>query len=253
MVMTEATVERCAIGLGGNLGVVPATFRSVTALFAAHPQMSSVRCSPFYRSAAMGAAAGDLFWNAVLLCQTSLPADELLTLLQTWETTHARTRTVRWGPRTLDLDLLVYGDLIQSTPRLTLPHPGLCYRRFVLDPWCDLDPHGVDPMTGCSFSSLRNRLASGPPTLWLPTDLDQSRFAQLATALHEKRPALQLQRREPNAIPDHGIVLIGPQDHTPTSLPTLMMPEGDPTIIVQTLIDIATAAWDAPQRLNPEV
>jgi 2-amino-4-hydroxy-6-hydroxymethyldihydropteridine diphosphokinase len=151
-------MPRCWIGLGGNLGDVPDTFRTAISQLSRAFGMRWVATSPLYRTAPMGADAGDEFLNAVVGFDVDRPALELLDLLQTVELNCGRVRTVHWGPRTLDLDLLYYGDQVLKQPRLTTPHPGLWYRRFVLDPLADVAPDWLDPVWQLNVSQLRDRL-----------------------------------------------------------------------------------------------
>lgn len=156
------------IALGGNLGDVPQTFeraRTAVSLFAT----DNVRMSRLYRTDPVGAQAGDVFWNAALCCETSLPPLHLLDELQAIETQNGRTRTLHWGPRTLDLDLIFYGEHVLSTERLTLPHPHAWYRRFVLDPVADLTPELRHPVLDVTVSELRRRLLPRPLPIWLAT------------------------------------------------------------------------------------
>jgi 2-amino-4-hydroxy-6-hydroxymethyldihydropteridine diphosphokinase len=100
------------------------------------------------------------FLNAVLELETALPPERLLAGLLAVEEAALRRRAVHWGPRTLDLDLLLHGDAIRSSPSLTLPHPGLAARRFVLAPLAELVPDLAVPGSGRTVSEL---LALAPP------------------------------------------------------------------------------------------
>jgi 2-amino-4-hydroxy-6-hydroxymethyldihydropteridine diphosphokinase len=108
--------------------------------------------SPLYSSAALGPKQPD-YTNAVVCIDTDLPAQNLLSALQVIEAKHGRQRTVRWGPRTLDLDILLYGDEIISSANLTIPHDQLKKRNFVLYPLYDLTPKLTLPC-GTSIGTL---------------------------------------------------------------------------------------------------
>lgn len=127
------------IGLGANLGDLRATLEAALAALAALPGTRLVAVSGAWRSAPVDAGGPD-FLNAVARLDTALAPETLLDALQAIELAHGRERPYRNAPRTLDLDLLVYGDLQQSTQRLTLPHPRLHERAFVLMPLLELDP-----------------------------------------------------------------------------------------------------------------
>ncbi|OYW14033.1 MAG: 2-amino-4-hydroxy-6-hydroxymethyldihydropteridine diphosphokinase, partial [Planctomycetales bacterium 12-60-4] len=165
-------MDRCWIGLGGNLGNVPETFAAVAAVLRRRNDISDLTVSPLYRSAPMGVNAGDEFWNAVVGLETRLDPRALLELLQQLELRHGRVRSVAWGPRTLDLDVIYFGDRLLDTPELKLPHPGRICRRFVLDPLCDLAPQGIDPEYGLTVSEIRERLLRAPRRLILPLGLN---------------------------------------------------------------------------------
>lgn len=112
------------------------------------PDLRLLRASPVYRTPPWGDIDQDDFLNAVLEVETELAPLELLTRLQSVEQALERERTRHWGPRTIDLDLLACDQTILRTTRLTLPHPLLHQRAFVLLPWCDLAPDWRHPATG---------------------------------------------------------------------------------------------------------
>lgn len=127
------------IGLGANLGDSVATLRDALRELAATRGVEDCVASPFYRSAPVDASGPD-FINAVARLHTTLTPLDLLDALQAIERLHGRQRPYRNAPRTLDLDLLIHGDLRLDTPRLTLPHPRMRERAFVLLPLRDLAP-----------------------------------------------------------------------------------------------------------------
>ncbi len=131
---------RAFIALGANLGDPYAQVLAAFEAIAVLPATRLLGRSPLYRSDPVGPPGQPDYVNAVAMVETRLSADALLEALQAVEAAHGRTRQLRWGPRTLDLDLLVYGDEVRDDPRLTLPHPRLPERAFVLYPLADLDP-----------------------------------------------------------------------------------------------------------------
>ena len=137
------------IGLGSNLAHPPQQIRSALKELDILPDSRLLVCSPFYRSKPLGPPGQPDYINAVAALATALPALELLTGLLAIEDRHGRIRTeVRWGPRTLDLDLLLYGDRQAHDKVLTLPHPHLSERSFVLYPLYDIAPDLVIPGRG---------------------------------------------------------------------------------------------------------
>jgi 2-amino-4-hydroxy-6-hydroxymethyldihydropteridine diphosphokinase len=128
------------IGLGSNLGEPVANLESAVARLAREPGVTVEACSGFYQSAPVGVLDQPWFVNAVLKIATSLQPVELLDRLQQIERDLGRRPTRRWGERVLDLDVLLYDDLELSTDRLTIPHPRLWERLFVLRPLAELAP-----------------------------------------------------------------------------------------------------------------
>jgi len=130
------------IGLGSNLADPEFQLRSALIELNELPQSDCLAHSSLYRSRAMsgpGVPAGQPdYLNAVAELDTALGALELLVALQTLENQHQRQRAERWAPRTLDLDLLLFGEEIVDLPDLTVPHPGLYERNFVLYPLAEL-------------------------------------------------------------------------------------------------------------------
>ena len=139
---------RAVLALGANLGDREATLRGAALELAAHPRITLVRASPIVRSRPVGGPAGQ-------------------------EERHHRTRTQRWGPRTLDVDIVVYGDLRLDEPDLTVPHLRAGTRAFVLVPWALMDPGAT--LEGRSVAELARRAEDlgglGPDTIpLLPED-----------------------------------------------------------------------------------
>jgi 2-amino-4-hydroxy-6-hydroxymethyldihydropteridine diphosphokinase len=147
-------METAAIALGANLGDRLASLRTAASMLAAHG--GNLRKSPVYETVPMGPPQPD-YLNAVVLLETSLSPEELLHELLSIEQALGRVRRERWGPRVIDLDLLVHGSSRMHTPALTLPHPEIPHRAFVLRPWAELAPTMEVPGLG-SVQSLFKRL-----------------------------------------------------------------------------------------------
>ena len=137
--MTKSTPTLAYVALGANLGDPIGTLLDACDALHQLDQTSDVRVSGFYKTAPVDADGPD-YINAVASLKTQLSAHELLQALFAIENAHGRERTYTNAPRTLDLDLLLYGDEIHTTPELTVPHPRLHERAFVLHPLAELAP-----------------------------------------------------------------------------------------------------------------
>jgi len=149
------------VGLGSNLGQPEHQVRQALDELNALPQTHLVRHSPLYRSSPHGPPDQPDYVNAVAMLNTRLAPEALLDELQRIEHRHGRVRAMHWGPRTLDLDLLLYGDRRIDTPRLTVPHAQLHRRAFVLVPLHDIAPGLQLPGDGPLAERVRAIDASG--------------------------------------------------------------------------------------------
>jgi 2-amino-4-hydroxy-6-hydroxymethyldihydropteridine diphosphokinase len=143
-----AAARRAVLALGSNLGDRLATLQGgVDALLGA-PGLALVALSPVYETVPVGGPPQPEYLNAVLIAETALPPADLLGRAQAAEAAFGRVRHEVWGPRTLDVDVIVYGDVVSDDPELTLPHPRAQERAFVLAPWLDADPDAEIPGQG---------------------------------------------------------------------------------------------------------
>lgn len=156
--MAEArTFIRAYIGLGSNLDDPQKQLQRAIEALQRIPESRLTAVSPLYRSKPMGPAEQPDYVNGVAMFDTCLEPLVLLDALQSIETTQGRVRSgERWGPRTLDLDLLLYGSEVIDLPRLQVPHPGITQRGFVLRPLFDLAPELTFP----DGLTLRDAMAS---------------------------------------------------------------------------------------------
>ena len=145
--MTVAAPERVFVGLGANQGDTRATLASALMALDRHAGIERVATSSLYRSAPVDATGPD-YLNAVAELRTMLTPLELLAVLQAIETDHGRLRPYANAPRTLDLDLLLFGDREVDHPALRLPHPRLHQRAFVLEPMAQIAPDLFHPRLG---------------------------------------------------------------------------------------------------------
>jgi 2-amino-4-hydroxy-6-hydroxymethyldihydropteridine diphosphokinase len=136
------------LALGSNLGDRLANLQRGVDALCAGPGLEDVALSPVYETAPVGGPAQPDYLNAVLTAATPLPARGVLDRARAAEAALRRVRDERWGPRTLDVDVIVYDDEVSDDPELTLPHPRAHERAFVLAPWHDLDPEAAIPGRG---------------------------------------------------------------------------------------------------------
>lgn len=144
------------IGLGSNLSDPGRQVRSALGTLSEHHAIQLLRHSALYLSPPMGPADQPDYVNAVAALETRLAPHRLLDLLQAIEQQQGRVRGERWGPRTLDLDILLYGDRLISDARLTLPHPGIAERAFVLYPLQEIAPDLEIPGLGTLSGLLQH-------------------------------------------------------------------------------------------------
>ena len=138
--MNGAPPVRCYIGLGSNLDDPDSRIASALEGLDRLPECELVAASPVYASTPLGPGDQPDYRNAVAALDTVLAPLELLAEMQAMERAHGRVRSRRWGERTLDLDLLLYGNIQLASDLLTVPHPGLSSRDFVLYPLADIAP-----------------------------------------------------------------------------------------------------------------
>lgn len=148
--------SRCAVALGSNLGDRAAILHAAIDALASTPGVRALRVSSMHETEPVGPVAQDMFLNAAATLETTLAPRALLGRLHEIERAHGRDRAgqPRWGPRTLDLDLLLYADARIDEPGLSVPHPRMAGRRFVLAPLAELAPGWPVPGAGRTVGQL---------------------------------------------------------------------------------------------------
>ena len=146
---------RAYVGLGSNLGDRESTIRRAVALLDEAPGVDVLAVSTLRETEPWGPVEQPTYLNGAVELETELEPRALLDVLLDVERRLGRVRTARWGPRTIDLDLLLHGDAIVHEPGLTLPHPHLHERRFALEPLAELAPDAVVPGRGKVVDLLR--------------------------------------------------------------------------------------------------
>lgn len=146
-------METAYLGLGANLGDRLANLREAVRMLGEHPSCSVIARSSIYETDPVGPVDQPDFLNAVIAIETELSPEELLELVHNTENGLGRERTIKWGPRVIDIDILVYGQLEMQADGLKLPHPELMKRAFVLVPFSEIAPD-------VEIKGIRARLAA---------------------------------------------------------------------------------------------
>ena len=150
-----ASHHRCALALGGNLGDRLANLQQALRLLA--PAVAIEAVSPLYESDPVGPPGQPAYYNAACLGHTLLEPLELLRSAKAIERALGRQPGERWGPRPIDIDILLFDGLILDTPELTIPHPRLLERPFVLTPLADMAPDLIVPGSGLRVAAASAR------------------------------------------------------------------------------------------------
>jgi 2-amino-4-hydroxy-6-hydroxymethyldihydropteridine diphosphokinase len=152
-----ANLHQAAIALGSNVGDSYTILQTALRTLDQTPGITVKACSPVYQTVAIGPPQPDIL-NACALLSTTLDPPSLMTAMLAIEASFGRVRRERWGPRSLDLDLLLFDDVILQQPGLTLPHPRMTQRAFVLVPLLDIAPHWVEPISRQTIATLAQQV-----------------------------------------------------------------------------------------------
>ena len=164
-------MTECLIALGGNIGDVSDTFAAALERLATHPDIDISAVSRCFVTEPVGEDAGEAYLNAAAALSTSMEPARLLETTKEVEISLGRPADhATWAPRSVDLDLVTFGDLVLEDDRLRVPHPGCWYRRFVLDPVCRIAGSTRHPAWQLTFAQLRERLMVRPLPVWLDMD-----------------------------------------------------------------------------------
>ncbi|GLV74905.1 2-amino-4-hydroxy-6-hydroxymethyldihydropteridine diphosphokinase [Streptomyces hygroscopicus] len=169
--VTLSNPKRAVISLGSNLGNRLETLQGAIDALEDTPGLRVKAVSPVYETEPWGVESGTqaTYFNAVVLIKTTLPPSSLLERGHAIEEAFKRVRDERWGPRTIDVDIVAYQDVVSDDPELTLPHPRAHERAFVLVPWNDVDPQAEVPGRGAVAGLLA---AVGQEGVRVRTDLE---------------------------------------------------------------------------------
>ncbi len=186
---------RCLVGFGSNTGDLRSWFEQALHLLGRHPEIERLKYSQPVRTKAVlgetaitgesnadqsdGSLSASEYLNSVISLETSLDAKRLFEITRKIETDLGRERSGRWTARTVDLDILLFGDQVDETDHLTIPHPRMSFRRFVLQGAVEVAPDMVHPQSNVTLKALWDRISSGSrKVLWLvggPEKLDVAR------------------------------------------------------------------------------
>tara|TARA_Y100000590_G_scaffold62434_1_gene66775 strand:+ start:7299 stop:7793 length:495 start_codon:yes stop_codon:yes gene_type:complete len=154
--------QKALIGIGSNLGSPVENCRKAVASLCESEEINVIKQSSLYESEPIGKKNQPWFVNTVIEIQTSLSPERLLKKLLNIEQQFGRTRNEKWGPRIIDLDILDYDGRIINSESLTLPHPEMLNRRFVLEPLSEISGSIIHPVQNKSIQSLLNELPKNP-------------------------------------------------------------------------------------------
>jgi len=157
-------MARCLIGCGSNQGRPRQHLDDARDLLRSMPGVTLVAASRARETRPVGGPAGQPpFLNGAFLVDTDFTPSDMLGVLTAIENTLHRERSEQWGPRTIDLDLLLYDDLVIEQPGLTVPHPRMATRRFVLEPCAEIAPDFMHPLAGCTVRDLLENISGAHP------------------------------------------------------------------------------------------
>lgn len=232
----------CWIGIGGNLGNSHEVFDAVWDELAQQPDLHLGTRSGIYRTRPVGQNAGNTFSNAVFSLSTTLDPAQLLTRLQAVEISLGRKKGIRWGSRPVDLDILFVDDLIIDEPNLKIPHRAAWYRRFVIDPLCDVAPTLRHPVLNQTIAELKTRLSTRP---LIVTCVD----AQVVSLddIAQKFPNVRFVTSDDTA--SLGFQLTGNPVATSNDIPVADLTD-TPGDANQRITDFLTSVLDEPQRVG---
>jgi 2-amino-4-hydroxy-6-hydroxymethyldihydropteridine diphosphokinase len=159
-------MNKVYISLGSNMGDKEETLRHAVKLLQQHKKIEVVKLSSIYETDPVGYIDQDLFLNMVVLVHTTLSAQEMLEECQKIEQALKRVRIIRWGPRTIDLDILFYNHDNIKSETLIVPHPRMHERAFVLVPLLEINPNLIYPPTGVALKTMLEQVGKEGVRRW---------------------------------------------------------------------------------------
>jgi 2-amino-4-hydroxy-6-hydroxymethyldihydropteridine diphosphokinase len=238
-------MPHCFISLGGNLRAVEESFDQALEILAATPSIQVIARSGIHQTVAVGDDAGGEFLNAAAEIVTELPPLDLLSQLHAVEDELGRTREHHWGPRTIDLDLLLYGSTIVEHPRLRVPHPACWYRRFVLDPLVEIARDVVHPERGLTIGEFSERLRDRPLRLAMAGRSEGVRIG-LMGEVSSDHPHVEIEQWNVDADASTLVAWLGPEeaeeshislDDLPRAIRLDLSNENDPATALRFIVE----------------
>jgi 2-amino-4-hydroxy-6-hydroxymethyldihydropteridine diphosphokinase len=233
-------MPRCLLAVGANLGDRSATLDQALAKISELPQTQVLARSQWYETSPVGGPAGQAsFLNGAILLNCELSPHELATSLQQIELSLGRDRHVRWDARTIDIDLLLFGEEIVDTSELQIPHPRMSFRQFVLRPAMEIAGEIVHPASGWTLASLLRQLTSGPRTICL---ICQEEISQHLATDPAKLAAIELVQGQPPGGKQASLTICV-NTPSPVMGPALQITSTDRSTILQETLAAIDSAW----------
>lgn len=186
------------IALGSNLGDRAENIRQALAALSRRPDIEILRTSSLIETAPVGGPPGqNPFLNAAAVLDTRLPPEDLLSALLAVELAGGRIHSERWGPRTIDLDLLLYEQVVHNSDRLMIPHPRMAERLFVLEPAAEIAPEMMHPVVGHTVRQMRDQLA-------VKSKKSSPEVIKVAAQMQERVQALKVSGKKIGLVPTMG-------------------------------------------------
>ncbi|QDV15003.1 2-amino-4-hydroxy-6-hydroxymethyldihydropteridine pyrophosphokinase [Rosistilla oblonga] len=237
-------MPHCLISLGSNLGDRDELMRSAALAIARHPDVLAMRCSRIFTTPPVGGPSGQsIFFNAAAVIETTLSTAGVLNLLQQTEQDLGRVRKQRWDQRSIDLDVVLYGDFVGASLQLKLPHPRYTARGFVLAPAQDVAADWRDPRFGWTLRQLYEHLQAAAPSVALVGGGSELR-SEICNQLSAQH-GIAIRRRSASppamSIIGHAPGTVAATDQTPPAAQTANMSTPDNTPWVADFVPEAIA------------
>jgi 2-amino-4-hydroxy-6-hydroxymethyldihydropteridine diphosphokinase len=242
-------MPRCLLAVGANLGDRSATLDQALAKISELPQTQVLARSQWYETSPVGGPAGQAsFLNGAILLDCELSPHELATSLQQIELSLGRDRHVRWDARTIDIDLLLFGEEIVDTSELQIPHPRMSFRQFVLRPAMEIAGEMIHPTSSWTLAGLLRQLTSGLLTIGLICQENElrswleERISQHLATDPAKLAAIELVQGQPPGSKQASLTICV-NTPSPVMGPALQITSTDRSTILQETLAAIDSAW----------